>query len=536
MSLTDSNIITDSYSFCNYLIDKKIPKSTQIRLRKKIKEELIEESDFKHLKIIPDNIKKILTVDLLKHMFDLYNEYFFDDLLKTYMTANMCSLNFCIDYKCFKTAGRCFLGQGGKCLTIELASKTFFNAFKQKERTQGDIKCKDMLDEIMLTFEHELIHGILSCFCPDWAYYKKFKRNIHNTTPYRRPPSDRIQWSGTCRPSNGHSKVFMEVLNNIFGHTSFTHDLFGSGSKDKLEETQLKMLKSLLTNGMKISFKGLKRGDKKLYDFEGDIERKMIKNIKTKVMIDGIPYMYNVPLSQILKVNGQSTLSFINGESGGGGASANVPSDGGGAANVPSDSGGGGAAKKSGLTKSKKVNSVDKNQLLKSLLTNGMRISFKGKKRGDKKKYEFEGIIVKKMIKNIKTKVMIDRKEYIYHVPLPGILKVDGEPVDDFIEDNMSILQIKGKSKTSEAKNPIKIKKSKSKQKIKKVPSKKYGRVKDRNGKIHKSKVIKEGECIFPFKYKGKMHNDCLDTGKGPWCPTIALKKTKTVNTYGYCD
>ena len=55
-------------------------------------------------------------------------------------------------------------------------------------------------------------------------------------------------------------------------------------------------------------------------------------------------------------------------------------------------------------------------------------------------------------------------------------------------------------------------------------------------GKQHKGKkvVTKLTPCVFPFKYKGKMHNDCLDTGKGPWCPT-SLKKRGTVDVWGYC-
>ena len=48
-------------------------------------------------------------------------------------------------------------------------------------------------------------------------------------------------------------------------------------------------------------------------------------------------------------------------------------------------------------------------------------------------------------------------------------------------------------------------------------------------------KVVKKSTaCVFPFKYNKKMHTKCVDTGKGPWCPT-SLKKTGTVDTWGYC-
>ena len=56
----------------------------------------------------------------------------------------------------------------------------------------------------------------------------------------------------------------------------------------------------------------------------------------------------------------------------------------------------------------------------------------------------------------------------------------------------------------------------------------------NKNGKAHRSKKIIKGECIFPFKYKRKLHTKCLDTGNGPWCPT-KIKSNKTIDTWGYC-
>ena len=56
----------------------------------------------------------------------------------------------------------------------------------------------------------------------------------------------------------------------------------------------------------------------------------------------------------------------------------------------------------------------------------------------------------------------------------------------------------------------------------------------DKNGKINKSKYIKEGECIFPFKYKKKEVNECQEGKRGLWCAT-SLKDNQSYNTYGYC-
>ena len=54
-------------------------------------------------------------------------------------------------------------------------------------------------------------------------------------------------------------------------------------------------------------------------------------------------------------------------------------------------------------------------------------------------------------------------------------------------------------------------------------------------GKIEKNSKIKEGECIFPFKYKSKIYNECMETEKGKICAT-EVSKHKTLKRYGYCE
>jgi DNA ligase (NAD+) len=53
--------------------------------------------------------------------------------------------------------------------------------------------------------------------------------------------------------------------------------------------------------------------------------------------------------------------------------------------------------------------------------------------------------------------------------------------------------------------------------------------------KVEKNQKIKEGPCIFPFKYKRQEHNECVKTPKGDICATEINKKTKTLIKYGYC-
>ena len=64
-------------------------------------------------------------------------------------------------------------------------------------------------------------------------------------------------------------------------------------------------------------------------------------------------------------------------------------------------------------------------------------------------------------------------------------------------------------------------------------------------GKVKRGKYIKGGECIIPFYFKNKLHNDCADSNDGKWCPTSLKKKGQTFKngvpvsrfrTIGYCS
>jgi bifunctional polynucleotide phosphatase/kinase len=56
----------------------------------------------------------------------------------------------------------------------------------------------------------------------------------------------------------------------------------------------------------------------------------------------------------------------------------------------------------------------------------------------------------------------------------------------------------------------------------------------DKKGKVRKSKKIKPGKCIFPFKFKGTTHTECMPGDSGGWCPT-SLTDNGYTNTWGYC-
>lgn len=61
-----------------------------------------------------------------------------------------------------------------------------------------------------------------------------------------------------------------------------------------------------------------------------------------------------------------------------------------------------------------------------------------------------------------------------------------------------------------------------------------YGTRVNNKGKTEKNKKVKEGSCIFPFKYKFKEHNECIDSPTGKKCAT-SVNENNTLVTYGYC-
>ena len=60
------------------------------------------------------------------------------------------------------------------------------------------------------------------------------------------------------------------------------------------------------------------------------------------------------------------------------------------------------------------------------------------------------------------------------------------------------------------------------------------GELVNKYGKKEKNKKIKEGDCIFPFKYQWKEYNNCAETEKGEICAT-SVSDRGTLKTYGYC-
>ncbi len=259
------------YEMCKRLAENKISKEDIEKYREKIKKKIVKKVG---KEITLENYKSLIGDKEMKYMFELYDKYFFKNELSKLAKELDCMWTICWNHRCTKVSGKQYCDIKGKCkaITIELSSKVFKNVIdkmikEEKEYINMDDKnrCDSVLSCMVLTFEHELVHGLQTCFCWDWKTSKKG------------PGS----WTGRAGPGSGHSKTFMSILNNTFGHVDYQHSLFSAGHKeespkpkveeppkkkglgDELEELQVEILKNVSEAEQKKKLKGKAKPEKK---------------------------------------------------------------------------------------------------------------------------------------------------------------------------------------------------------------------------------------------------------------------------------
>ena len=165
------------------------------------------------------NINKFFSTRILNTAVDLIDEHFFDSEIKDMFERNKCCFTVCMENRCTLTGGKCWTK--GKKITIKLSSKVFQNAFKKarKNRAVGRVPCDDILSCLVLILEHELVHALISCDCRLSGYYE---------VPQEKLGSPVMKLQSNAR--SGHSKTFMAILNNRFGHREFRHTVFGESN------------------------------------------------------------------------------------------------------------------------------------------------------------------------------------------------------------------------------------------------------------------------------------------------------------------
>ena len=217
------------YQMCKQLSENKLSDSKIKENRKEIYDEIMKYVGNEEINV--DNFTDLLTEKEMKLLFELYDQTFFQKKLSELSKNLGCQWVICWNNRCSTTAGRqtCKIDGSCKMIHIELSSKVFRDVLKKMEQDGNDFismdgknNCDSILSCLQLTFEHELVHALQDCFCTDWMKSKK-------------GPGI---WEGKKGPGSSHSKTFMSILNNTFGHIDYKHKLFKSGDKKRKEEKE----------------------------------------------------------------------------------------------------------------------------------------------------------------------------------------------------------------------------------------------------------------------------------------------------------
>ena len=179
--------------------------------------------------ITNDNWKVKINSFFLERLYTLYDQHFFDNKLRKMISERGyrvvmswdSHLISSLDVQAYVLSNKCDTCKDEEGFCDEWGSKCHEIFFRFKptsiarllesggslpSSTAGEPAVTDFLMAIMETFEHELVHVIMTAFCPKETY-----------------SDNQGSWKGTCNASTGHSKTFMTILNNIFGHTEFQY-------------------------------------------------------------------------------------------------------------------------------------------------------------------------------------------------------------------------------------------------------------------------------------------------------------------------
>ena len=159
-----------------------------------------------------DDAKKWKSTDF-SHLFDWYDDYFFNGKLRKQLTDRKTTVDFTIKNRGTKVAGYC--KQSGCNYTIAISRPNYENLFKSNEKMyrNGGLPCMDRVHCMLITFEHEMIHLLTSVFCPE-------ARKVTN-----RGVAKRVM----------HGKTFKGIAKSRFGQTESKHALLNGFEDTKVD-------------------------------------------------------------------------------------------------------------------------------------------------------------------------------------------------------------------------------------------------------------------------------------------------------------
>jgi len=182
----------------------------------------------------------VLSSDDLENIGKLYDDVFFDGQIYAFMKKNGYSLTYQVTHGGKTTSA-------GFCAAIKTPRKThcffrivipigvyfkLFNKGEKELRTNGLI-CVNRLNCLQLTFEHELIHLLMTAY----DYQGKVTKG----------PGKQIY--------SAHGKLFRCMAYAYFGHTEFVHNLFAGEASEILTKEDFEV-----GRGITVDIKGVTHG------------------------------------------------------------------------------------------------------------------------------------------------------------------------------------------------------------------------------------------------------------------------------------
>lgn len=278
------------------------PKLSIDEVNRKRNEIIVRLNTLVKTEITLDNFERVLTPKVLESMITMYDELFFDNNIRKLFEKHGCVISVCFNKRCAKVAGICYYKKRCKHMEIKLSSKVFKNALtnrKVKVRVNSGLECDNLLKCMLITFEHEFVHGLIGCFCYQFGHSNTYFREFYNEA------DSKHLFKGETKPNNGHSNVFMTIVNKKFGHTKYLHDLLKHDSAQIIDnpdfefflknEKDFNEYKKTLNNGDEIYFNDTNGVPQNAYVFNKFLKRDIKCRVISKngnVDIWKIPYQF----------------------------------------------------------------------------------------------------------------------------------------------------------------------------------------------------------------------------------------------------
>jgi hypothetical protein len=203
------------YIDCQNLFIKKITDKERKERKTKVYNHLLKN-------VIRDKNFDKLTATQLEKTYMILDKVYFNGKIGEYLYDNCnMALNFKTSGRLKSTAGMCkykYKYKGGKIkyyYTIEISSPIVYSMFNKGEKSLkiNGLSCKNRLECYINLFEHELTHLIIFLFCPEMG-----------------------------EGMGGHTRVFRDIVHNLFGHTEYKHYLLEGDLEEmekRIEETKI---------------------------------------------------------------------------------------------------------------------------------------------------------------------------------------------------------------------------------------------------------------------------------------------------------